>query len=312
MEQGELLVDDELDALVVVPGDVLSGNLSGGWLRGHGTFVENGSLLANVGGAVERVNRLVSVRPVQARFVGEVGDVVVGRVKEVGSKRWRVDVRARQDGVLMLSAVNLAGGVQRRRTYEDQLAMRTLFREDDLISAEVHSVFADGSLSLHARSLKYGKLENGVLVCVSPGLVKRLKQHFLTLRGCNVDVILGLNGCIWLTESISSLRAEGLGQLSVGPDGQMLDVETTADAMQEGIAESIEKLKAVAASRTISNDARARIARVKNSLLFLSHRHVPIDPESIMAIYTASLELGLSPSSILHTESSAKLEEALI
>jgi len=312
MEQGEL-EQDELESLVVVPGDILSADLSGGWLRGHGTFVENGSLLANVGGAVERVNRLVSVRPVQARFVGEVGDVVVGRVKEVGSKRWRVDVRARQDGVLMLSAVNLAGGAQRRRAYEDQLAMRTLFREDDLISAEVHSVFADGSLSLHARSLKYGKLENGVLVCVAPGLVKRLKQHFLTLRGCNVDVILGLNGCIWLTESISSLRAEGLGQLSVGPDGQMLDaVDTAADAMQEGIAESIEKLKSIAASRTISNDARARIARVKNSLLFLSHRHVPIDPESIMAIYTASLDLGMSPSSILHTESSAKLEEALI
>lgn len=303
--------EDESD-LVVVPGDVLSSNLSGGWLRGHGTFVENGSLLANVGGAVERVNRLVSVRPVQARFVGEVGDVVIGRIKEVGSKRWRVDVRARQDGVLMLSAVNLAGGAQRRRTYEDQLAMRTLFREDDLISAEVHSVFADGSLSLHARSLKYGKLENGVLVCVSPGLVKRTKQHFLTLKECNVDLILGLNGCIWLTETISSLSAEGLGQLSIGPDGQMLDIETTADAIQEGIAESIEKLKAIAASRSIGNEARSRIARVKNSLLFLSHRHVPIDPESIMAIYSASLEMGLSPSSILHLESSAKLEEALI
>ena len=29
------------------------------------------------------------------------------------------------------------GGVQRRRTYEDQLQMRTFFQEDDLISAEV-------------------------------------------------------------------------------------------------------------------------------------------------------------------------------
>lgn len=58
----------------------------------------------------------------------------------------------------MLSSVNLSGGVQRRRTFEDQLNMRSLFKEDDLISAEVHSVFADGSLSLHARSLKYGKV----------------------------------------------------------------------------------------------------------------------------------------------------------
>lgn len=36
--------------------------------------------------------------------------------------------------------------------------MRRYLQEGDLISAEVQSVFADGSLSLHTRSLKYGKV----------------------------------------------------------------------------------------------------------------------------------------------------------
>jgi len=40
--------------------------------------------------------------------------------------------------------------------------MRSYLSEGDLISAEVHSVFADGSLSLHMRSLKYGKVRNRV------------------------------------------------------------------------------------------------------------------------------------------------------
>jgi len=40
--------------------------------------------------------------------------------------------------------------------------MRSYLSEGDLISAEVHSVFADGSLSLHMRSLKYGKVRNCV------------------------------------------------------------------------------------------------------------------------------------------------------
>ncbi len=39
-----------------------------------------------------------------------------------------------QDAVLMLSSVNLTGGVQRRRTVEDQLQMRTYFQENDLVS----------------------------------------------------------------------------------------------------------------------------------------------------------------------------------
>lgn len=36
--------------------------------------------------------------------------------------------------------------------------MRQYLQEGDLISAEVQSVFTDGSLSLHTRSLKYGKV----------------------------------------------------------------------------------------------------------------------------------------------------------
>lgn len=41
---------------------------------------------------------------------------------------------------------------------EDEQSMRSYLCEGDLISAEVHSIFADGSLSLHMRSLKYGKV----------------------------------------------------------------------------------------------------------------------------------------------------------
>lgn len=38
--------------------------------------------------------------------------------------------------------------------------MRKYLQEGDLVSAEVQSVFSDGSLSLHTRSLKYGKVCN--------------------------------------------------------------------------------------------------------------------------------------------------------
>lgn len=36
--------------------------------------------------------------------------------------------------------------------------MRKYLQEGDLISAEVQSIFSDGSLSLHTRSFKYGKV----------------------------------------------------------------------------------------------------------------------------------------------------------
>jgi exosome complex RNA-binding protein Rrp4 len=45
---------------------------------------------------VHRVNKLVSVLPVKARYSGQIGDVIVGRILDVGQKRWRVDINATQ------------------------------------------------------------------------------------------------------------------------------------------------------------------------------------------------------------------------
>ncbi len=67
--------------------------------------------------------------------------MIVGRIHTVDLKRWKVDIAGQKDAVLHLSAVNLPGGVQRMRTYEDQLSMRTLFAENDLVklSSQVSS-----------------------------------------------------------------------------------------------------------------------------------------------------------------------------
>lgn len=71
------------------------------------------------------------------RYQGEVGDVVVGRVVEVQQKRWKVDTNSRLNSVLLLASVNLPGGELRRKSIEDELAMREYLREGDLVSAEV-------------------------------------------------------------------------------------------------------------------------------------------------------------------------------
>ncbi|KAF6327259.1 exosome component 2 [Rhinolophus ferrumequinum] len=150
---------------LVVPGDTITTDT--GFMRGHGTYMGEEKLIASVAGSVERVNKLICVKALKTRYNGEVGDIVVGRITE------------------------------RRRSAEDELAMRGFLQEGDLISAEVQAVFSDGAVSLHTRSLKYGKLGQGVLVQVSPSLVKRQKTHFHDLP-CGASVILGNNGFIWV------------------------------------------------------------------------------------------------------------------
>ncbi|XP_015379833.1 PREDICTED: exosome complex component RRP4 [Diuraphis noxia] len=181
--------------IIFTPGEKIRDQA--GFMRGHGTYVSAGSLKATVAGVEQNINKLVTVSPLRCRYNGEIGDVVIARVTELVHKRWKVDINARLDAVLLLTSIQLPGGELRRRGMEDEQSMRSYLSEGDLISAEVHSVFADGSLSLHMRSLKYGKLGQGVLVKVQSNLIKRSKNHFHNLSA-GVSVILGNNGYIWI------------------------------------------------------------------------------------------------------------------
>ena len=89
------------------------------------------------------MNKLISVRPARARYTGNIGDLIVGRVTSIENKRWKVDIKGQRDASLQLSSVNLPGGAQRIRTYEDQLQMRSLFIENDLVSAEIQNIGVD-------------------------------------------------------------------------------------------------------------------------------------------------------------------------
>ena len=93
-------------------------------------------MYASIAGVVERVNKLISVRPLKSRYSGEVGDVVIGRILEIGNKRWRVDSNSKQDAALMLSSINLPGGIQRRKSENDELQMRNFFAEGEILSVK--------------------------------------------------------------------------------------------------------------------------------------------------------------------------------
>ena len=87
--------------------------------------------------------------------------------------------------------------------------MRRYLQEGDLICAEVQSIFADGSLSLHTRVLKYGKLSQGILIELSPALIKRQKTHFHNLSN-GACLILGNNGYVWIGANVADTdRSEG-------------------------------------------------------------------------------------------------------
>ena len=278
-------------------------------------------LIASVAGTVERVNKLISVIPLSPSiYTGQVGDLIVGRIVGVGGSRWKVSLTcspssasgsngSMKEGQLPLSGVNLPGGVQRIRTSEDVLAMRNLFKEGDLLTCEVQQVQKDGNLILHTRSLRYGKLDNGVLTTVPPSLIARRKNHFVTLNGLitqyddamdteegdgDVDVYLGLNGGIWIQRTIP---AEWENAIRADQDERA------------PLAETLQKLRHRHATTRVSPMMRESIARVRNSVECLRLVHCQITPESIEIVAKASVEQNVRVADMLLPKMVIKLTE---
>ncbi|KAI9018739.1 hypothetical protein CLU79DRAFT_705466 [Phycomyces nitens] len=247
---------DGEESHLVNPGETVTTDQQ--FMRGHGTYTSgDGTVISSVSGAVERVNKLLSVRALKARYTPEIGDIVVGRITEVATKRWKVDVNARQDAILMLSSVSLPGGVQRRKNESDELQMRQFFAEGDVLVAEVQSFYADGAMGLHTRGFKFCKLRNGSFVCVPPVLVQRCKSQFHTLP-CGVDLVLGLNGFIWINKKL-----EGL----VGVD----ETDTTVVYSSQ--------------NDPITYEERENIARVSNCISALAKQYMHINDTAIIYTY---------------------------
>ncbi|POY72186.1 hypothetical protein BMF94_4823 [Rhodotorula taiwanensis] len=269
--------DDDYDASATVhgavtgPGEVIADAQR--WMRGHGTYVQDDKVYASVAGTLERVNKLVTVKPLRTRYRGEVGDLVVGRIVEVGPKRWKVEAHASQNAVLMLSSINLPGGVQRRKLESDELQMRTFFQEGDLLVAEVQAFFGDGAMSLHTRSLRYGKLKNGLLVTVPPALIVRAKSHFHSLDPATigVDLIIGLNGYIWISKSVKK--------------------ETRLDGEEVGFGEESGEGVYSGENEDISPSTRRSLTRIALVISLLARHCIPLTIELITEAHDVAVRL---------------------
>lgn len=279
--------------------------------RGHGTYMNplSTSIIATVAGTINKTNKLLSVHPLRARYTPEIGDLVIGRIVEVQSKRWKVDVAAPLLAGLPLSAINLPGGILRRRTSADELQIRTFFSEGDLVVAEVQSVHQDGSASLHTRSLKYGKLRNGVFLAVTgtggsgasststkggvgsgstpaassgTGGVVRSRRQVWTVNTANgggdVDVILGVNGYIWISK-----HADGAAAASSTTEN------VSITRMEEMVSSSIYSSQ----NDDIAPQTRREIARLAQCIRVLVQGGVRVDEETVMGAYEASLQVDL-------------------
>ena len=162
--------------------------------------------------------------------------------------------------------------------------MSTFLTVGDLICSEVHKVQQNdgGSLSLHTRSHKYTKLENGILVKVPSCLIARRKSHILSMINNKIDVLWGVNGNIWLQRAV--------GSSSGSNDDKTPDASASTSA-SDTIADLQEKMRLEHSTTPISLEIRCILARLRNSIECLRIVHTMCTPENTESVYYKSLQL---------------------
>ena len=116
---------------------------------------------------------------------------------QITHKKWILDISSSSQASLHLNSTYIPE--QRIKNESDELNMRNLFKEGDLVCAEINSKNNDNTINLHTRSQKYGKLTNGISVKTHGKLIKRQKKHFAKLSN-EIHIILGHNGYIWISD----------------------------------------------------------------------------------------------------------------
>lgn len=286
-------------------------------MRGHGTFYPSShpsTITSSLAGTILTTNKLLSITPLRrSRYVPEIGDLVVGRVVEVSGgggsggtststggnpKKWKIDIGSTSFATLPLSSINLPGGILRKRTGADELAIREFFQEGDVLVAEVQQLFHhDGSAGLHTRSVKYGKLRNGVFVdargrmTAAGGLlggVVRSRRQVCTVdttgsgRGGKVDVVLGVNGFVWVGKHVDAVAEQEKD------DGGMITSNANTKLARDA-AENDKKMYA-SVNDYISPETRREIARLAGCIRVLVEAGKRVDEETVVRAYEACVE----------------------
>ena len=146
--------------------------------------------------------------------------------------------------------------------------------------AEVQNIHQDGSATLHTRSLKYGKLRNGVFLSVTGtgggGGVVRSRRQVWTVNtshsGGEVDVVLGVNGYIWISKHMAT-RA----------DTSQISITRLEDTVSGSIYSS--------QNDQIGAATRHEIARLAGCIRALVEAGARVDEEMVMRAYEASLDV---------------------
>ncbi len=180
------------DREFVLPGDEIINSMD--YLPGRSCFRDGNSIYSKRLGLVSVRGRVISVISLSGVYVPRGGDMVIGKVEDIHSAGWVVNIESVGEAFLPLSGV---------REFIDttKTDLSKFYAVGDVIYAKINSANPH-SIHLSMQDPRARKFRSGRIVNMSPAKVPRLigKEGSMInvikdKSGCRINV--GQNGLVW-------------------------------------------------------------------------------------------------------------------
>lgn len=218
---------------IVVPGDLLA---EGDYIAGENTFREGKYIYATRVGLIEYTNEKVNVVALKAFYIPRIGDLVIGKIVEVGISGWVVDINSPYMALLRASDVIERGFNPRK----DDLT--AIYDVGDMIIAKIIAYDRTQNPLLTVNETGLGKITRGQIIKITPTKIPRVigrKGSMINVikkeSGCNI--ILGQNGLILIRGRSS--ENERLAVMAI----RKIEEESHTSGLTDRVAEMLRKEK---------------------------------------------------------------------
>ena len=215
---------------VVAPGELLA---EGDHLLGDNSFKVGTRIYSACIGIFEVDGTRVTVVPLKGGYFPRVGDLVGGRIVDVGLSGWTVDIRAPYEAMLPASETPGPRGPRRRDLSES-------FDVGDMVLSQV---------------LAFDRTRDPLLTVKGPGLGKISNGRVVDISAAKIPRLIGRKGSM-----ISMLKRETGCQITVGQNGVVM-VWGKSPENERVAVEAIYMVEREAHTRGLTDRIREMIAR---------------------------------------------------
>ncbi len=179
---------------IVIPGDLLA---EGNFKYGEGVIRKGNVYYSTLVGLFQDKGEFIQVKSLKGKYIPRPGDLVIGKIVEVGLTNWIVDVGA------PYSAVLLANNATEKRFDPVKDDTRKIFDIGDIILTKIASFDRTRDPSILTNERGLGKLRGGRVIEIEAAHIPRVigkKGTMINMvkRLTRTQIITGQNGRIWI------------------------------------------------------------------------------------------------------------------